>query len=67
MQAARVIPIRGSDLPMVIRREEVAPTPVASDATAFAMRRKHFMLEIAASWELNSQAEGDVHNLGGKL
>jgi hypothetical protein len=34
---------------------------VAPDATAFGMRRKHFMLEIGAAWEPSSKAEGDVH------
>jgi hypothetical protein len=38
-----------------------AATRVAPDATAFGMRRKHFMLEIGAAWEPSSQAEGDIH------
>jgi FAD/FMN-containing dehydrogenase len=38
-----------------------APTRVAPEATAFAMRRKHFMLDIMAEWEPTSKAEGDVH------
>jgi FAD/FMN-containing dehydrogenase len=38
-----------------------AATRVAPDATAFAMRRKHFMLDIMAEWEPTSKAEGDVH------
>jgi FAD/FMN-containing dehydrogenase len=36
-------------------------TRVASDATAFGMRRKHFMLEIGAAWEPSSMTDGDVH------
>jgi FAD/FMN-containing dehydrogenase len=38
-----------------------AATRVAPDATAFVMRRKHFMLDIVAEWEPTSEAEGDVH------
>jgi FAD/FMN-containing dehydrogenase len=38
-----------------------AATRVAPDATAFGMRRKHFMLDIMAEWEPTSKAEGDVH------
>ena len=38
-----------------------AATRVAPEATAFAMRRKHFMLDIMAEWEPTSKAEGDVH------
>jgi FAD/FMN-containing dehydrogenase len=36
-------------------------TRVAPDATAFAMRRKHFMVEVIASWEPRARAEGAVH------
>jgi FAD/FMN-containing dehydrogenase len=36
-------------------------TRVAPEATAFAMRRTHFMLDIMAEWEPTSEAEGDVH------
>jgi FAD/FMN-containing dehydrogenase len=38
-----------------------AATRIAPDATAFGMRRKHFMLDIFAEWEPTSRAEGDVH------
>jgi len=38
-----------------------AATRIAQDATAFGMRRKHFMLDIFAEWEPTSKAEGEVH------
>jgi hypothetical protein len=36
-------------------------TRIAPDATAFGMRRKHFMIEICAAWEPSSKAEAAVH------
>jgi hypothetical protein len=36
-------------------------TQVAADATAFAMRRDHFMVEIIAAWEPSARAEAAVH------
>lgn len=38
-----------------------AGTRIAPDATAFSMRRDHFMIEIVAAWEPGSQTEDDVH------
>ena len=38
-----------------------AGTRVAPDATAFGMRRKHFMIEIVAAWEPSSKDEAAVH------
>jgi hypothetical protein len=38
-------------------------THVASDATAFSMRRAHFMVEIGAAWEPGTDAEGTQHRL----
>ena len=46
---------------LVVHHSHGAGTRVAPEATAFAMRRKHFMLEIGAAWEPSSKAEGDVH------
>jgi hypothetical protein len=34
---------------------------VAPDATAFCMRRNHFMMEIGAAWEPNSNGEAARH------
>ena len=36
-----------------------APTRVAADATSFALRRKHFNLEILASWTETDDQESD--------
>jgi FAD/FMN-containing dehydrogenase len=36
-------------------------TRVASSATAFGLRRRHFMVEIVASWEVNTETEAPVH------
>lgn len=38
-----------------------AGTRIAPDATAFSMRREHFMIEIVAAWEPGSKTEDDVH------
>jgi FAD/FMN-containing dehydrogenase len=38
-----------------------AATRIAPDATAFGMRRNHFMLDIFAEWEPTSKVEGHVH------
>jgi Berberine and berberine like len=34
---------------------------VASSATAFGLRRRHFMVEIVASWGLESEGEAPRH------
>jgi len=36
-------------------------TRVASSATAFGLRRRHFMVEIVASWEMNTEIEAPIH------
>jgi hypothetical protein len=36
-------------------------TRIASDATAFALRRNHFMVEIIAAWEPESKDKACVH------
>jgi len=36
-------------------------TQIAPDATAFSMRRNHFMMEIIAAWEPTSVVEAEVH------
>jgi len=36
-------------------------TRVASTATAFGLRRRHFMVEIVASWDANSDDEAAIH------
>jgi FAD/FMN-containing dehydrogenase len=46
---------------LVLHHLHGAGIRVAPEATAFSMRRKHFMLEIGAAWEPSSKAEGDVH------
>jgi hypothetical protein len=38
-----------------------AGTQIARDATAFSMRRNHFMMEIIAAWEPASVVEAEVH------
>ena len=38
-----------------------AGTRVAPDATAFAMRRDHYMIEIVAAWEPSSKTEAAIH------
>lgn len=38
-----------------------AGTRVAPDATAFAMRRDHYMIEIVAAWEPSSKTEAATH------
>jgi FAD/FMN-containing dehydrogenase len=38
-----------------------AGTQIARDATAFSMRRNHFMIEIIAAWEPTSVVEAEVH------
>jgi hypothetical protein len=36
-------------------------TEIAPDATAFGLRRKHFLMEIIAAWEPNRKEDGTVH------
>jgi FAD/FMN-containing dehydrogenase len=36
-------------------------TRVASTATAFGLRRRHFMVEIVASWDTTSEDEAAIH------
>ena len=36
-------------------------TRVASSATAFGLRRRHFMVEIVASWDMNTETEAPIH------
>jgi FAD binding domain/Berberine and berberine like len=36
-------------------------TEIAPDATAFGLRRKHFLMEIIAAWEPNQKEDGSVH------
>ncbi len=38
-----------------------APTRVAPDATAFGLRKQHFMMDIVAVWKPAPRKEGDVH------
>jgi len=38
-----------------------AGTRIAPDATAFSMRRSHFMMEIIAAWEPTSVVEAEIH------
>jgi FAD/FMN-containing dehydrogenase len=38
-----------------------AGTRVASSATAFGLRRRHIMVEIVASWEVNTEPEAAIH------
>jgi hypothetical protein len=38
-----------------------APTRVPPDATAFGLRKQHFMMDILAAWEPASRKEGNVH------
>jgi hypothetical protein len=36
-------------------------TRVASSATAFGLRRRHFMIEIVAAWEMNTETDAPIH------
>jgi len=36
-------------------------TQVAADTTAFAMRRKHFIVEMIAAWEASARVEAAIH------
>jgi FAD/FMN-containing dehydrogenase len=36
-------------------------TRVASSATAFGLRRRHFMVEIAASWDVDADDQAPIH------
>ena len=36
-------------------------TQVAADTTAFAMRRKHFIVEMIATWEPSARVEAAIH------
>jgi FAD binding domain/Berberine and berberine like len=38
-----------------------AGTRVAPDATAFGLRRKHFLMEIVAAWDPTSNENGAIH------
>jgi hypothetical protein len=38
-----------------------APTRVAPDATAFGLRKQHFMMDILAAWEPAFRKAGNVH------
>jgi hypothetical protein len=38
-----------------------APTRVPPDATAFGLRKQHFMMDILAAWEPASEEKGNVH------
>lgn len=57
---------------IVLHHFHGAGTRVASSATAFGLRRRHFMVEIVASWEPESQLDAPRHrqwakNLSGAL
>jgi hypothetical protein len=38
-----------------------AGTQVAPDATAFGLRREHFLMEIVAAWDPSEKEDGAVH------
>ena len=46
---------------MVFQHFHGPGTRVAPDATAFGLRRTHFMMEIGAAWEPGAEAEGTPH------
>ena len=46
---------------MAIHHLHGAATRVAPDATAFSLRRDHFMLEIVAAWEPGPGDDGEAH------
>jgi FAD/FMN-containing dehydrogenase len=46
---------------IVIHHLHGPATRVAPDATAFYLRRNHFIMEIGAAWEANSNAEAARH------
>ena len=54
---ARVSPSSG----IVIQHFHGAGTRVATQATAFGLRRRHFMIEIVAAWESAPGEDGAIH------
>jgi FAD/FMN-containing dehydrogenase len=46
---------------IVLHHLRGAATRVSPTATAFGMRREHFMLEVVASWQPNAGDKGDAH------